>query len=732
LLSRYDKPIYVIRANLWSGDGHYNRICHKIASDYWCPQSNYDVIGSGKRSFEISYVGETHSFVSAYAYNDNGNSSYVKADGITLASRSSFASEFKTYVDLYPSNIELGYKIIWSIAHPYIGIAVVADSVSILDVHEWNAQNVQDPTNSLDHNPTPLVLTIKPGWNKTGQPLHLPTVSLSASPTSGYAPLEVTFTADASDPDGDIVEYRWDFDGDDIIDQTTMTNTTNYTYETEEIYLAKVTVVDNDGLTASATFGIQVSGSCLHDVPSDHWRGEYYNNMHLDGSPCMVRDDGNGFLDFDWGAGSPSTICGIGANRFSVHWVRTLYFDSGIYHFTVTADDGFRLYIDGSLELDKWLDQPPTTYTVEVDLTAGDHTIEVEYYENGGGAVAKLSWHKVSGGGAPQVDSDNDGLTDEEEQAIGTDPYNPDSDGDGYTDFEEVGSDVTNPRDTDGDEIIDALDTDSDDDGIPDSEDPKPYNPTVISIEDLLPDAKLIVGVKTGAKIDLDAIIADQKNFPGAHYEGSWVVWELYANDVPYLDPSRDSRHVGDDWPEDVFLKFAINSVGDFYVGAEGYESNVLSMLLWSGDGHYNKACHKIASDLWCPQWNYNVMGSGKRSFNISYMGETNSFVSAYAYNDNGNSSYVTVDGMVLASRVNFASTFKTCADIYPSSVELGYKIRWSIAHPYFGMAVIADSLSISNVHEWNARDVQDPIDSLDQNPQPLILRIEPGWNRES
>jgi len=108
--------------------------------------------------------------VSAYAYNDNGNSSYVKADGITLASRSSFASEFKTYVDLYPSNIELGYKIIWSIAHPYIGIAVVADSVSILDVHEWNAQNVQDPTNSLDHNPIPLVLRIKPGWNKTGQP----------------------------------------------------------------------------------------------------------------------------------------------------------------------------------------------------------------------------------------------------------------------------------------------------------------------------------------------------------------------------------------------------------------------------------------------------------------------------------------------------------------------------------------------------------------------------------
>ncbi len=36
------------------------------------------------------------------------------------------------------------------------------------------------------------------------------------------------------------------------------------------------------------------------------------------------------------------------------------------------------------------------------------------------------------------VDSDNDGLSDEEEKRLGTDPQNPDTDGDGYTDGEEV------------------------------------------------------------------------------------------------------------------------------------------------------------------------------------------------------------------------------------------------------------------------------------------------------
>lgn len=37
-----------------------------------------------------------------------------------------------------------------------------------------------------------------------------------------------------------------------------------------------------------------------------------------------------------------------------------------------------------------------------------------------------------------EIDSDNDGLTDEEEIFLGTDPNNPDSDGDGYSDGEEV------------------------------------------------------------------------------------------------------------------------------------------------------------------------------------------------------------------------------------------------------------------------------------------------------
>jgi hypothetical protein len=80
------------------------------------------------------------------------------------------------------------------------------------------------------------------------------------------------------------------------------------------------------------------------------------------------------------------------------------------------------------------------------------------------------------------VDSDGDGLTDEEEDDLGTDPFDPDSDDDGLTDGEEVAlgtspllPDSDSDGITDGDEVAlgtDPLDADSDDDGIIDGSDP--------------------------------------------------------------------------------------------------------------------------------------------------------------------------------------------------------------------------------------------------------------------
>jgi hypothetical protein len=138
------------------------------------------------------------------------------------------------------------------------------------------------------------------------------------------------------------------------------------------------------------------SGSgCVASVTTDRWKGEYFNNTTLMGSPAMVRDDGGAFLYFDFGSGAPSAACGPSQELFSARWTRTVNFGAGLYRFSVTGDDGVRLYVDGQLKIDAWVLQGPTTYTADVTLSAGPHDLRLEYFEYTGGATAFLFWRLV-------------------------------------------------------------------------------------------------------------------------------------------------------------------------------------------------------------------------------------------------------------------------------------------------------------------------------------------------
>jgi hypothetical protein len=56
------------------------------------------------------------------------------------------------------------------------------------------------------------------------------------------------------------------------------------------------------------------------------------------------------------------------------------------------------------------------------------------------------------------LDSDQDGLTDQEERMIGTDPQNIDTDGDGYSDGKEVSSGYNPLKPAPGDQILAGAD----------------------------------------------------------------------------------------------------------------------------------------------------------------------------------------------------------------------------------------------------------------------------------
>jgi hypothetical protein len=152
-----------------------------------------------------------------------------------------------------------------------------------------------------------------------------------------------------------------------------------------------VNVTDPRNNITKPRIKVDAALSCLQNVPANRWKGEYFDNIDLSGDPVMIRDDGGSFLNMNFGSGSPGSPCGPGADNFSARWTRTVPFTTNVYQFSVSADDGARLYVDGQLKLDFW-NGPPGTNTVNVLLNAGDHEIRLEFREFGGVAYASLSW----------------------------------------------------------------------------------------------------------------------------------------------------------------------------------------------------------------------------------------------------------------------------------------------------------------------------------------------------
>ncbi len=119
--------------------------------------------------------------------------------------------------------------------------------------------------------------------------------------------------------------------------------------------------------------------------------GQYYNNMTLSGTPVATEVDQN--FSYNWGGDAPVT--GVNADNWSVRWTGTLTAPTtGTYAFTLTSDDGSRLYLNNQLLIDNWRNQWPTVQSGEMQLTAGQSVpIEVDYYQDWGGSQLTFGWN---------------------------------------------------------------------------------------------------------------------------------------------------------------------------------------------------------------------------------------------------------------------------------------------------------------------------------------------------
>ena len=148
---------------------------------------------------------------------------------------------------------------------------------------------VTDNDGATDTATRTIQVSATPGANNP------PIASFTASPTSGQAPLTVSFDASSSsDPDGSISRYNWDFaDGRSEMPGVTVSRTFNRVEG--GYYNVKLTVTDNDGASDTATKMITVTASdSFHaEVISYSWSVQG-NIAYFSG---VVENDGDTSID---------------------------------------------------------------------------------------------------------------------------------------------------------------------------------------------------------------------------------------------------------------------------------------------------------------------------------------------------------------------------------------------------------------------------------------------------
>lgn len=201
------------------------------------------------------------------------------------------------------------------------------------------------------------------------------TNSVLVSITDASAGTTIYYTLDGSVPTTNSIRYTGPF---------TVTNSTAV-----QAFAVKPGAIDSG--VASAEF---LNSSAIGNGTG--LLGQYFANQlkTFTPPPSLVRTDA--VVNFNWNNNSPDPS--IPATDYTVRWTGMVQPQfSETYTFTTTTDDGVRLWVNGQLIIDKWIDQAPTTWSGTIALEAQQfYNIQMDFYQNQGGAVASLSWASPS------------------------------------------------------------------------------------------------------------------------------------------------------------------------------------------------------------------------------------------------------------------------------------------------------------------------------------------------
>jgi len=153
---------------------------------------------------------------------------------------------------------------------------------------------------------------------------------------------EMEFTGTGNDPDGFLVLYEWDFEGDGTWDwNDTQERVARWTYTETGLFIARFRVTDNDGATAQDVLRVQVSSAVTPNEPPTAEAGGPYEGVA--GIPLTLSGTGSDpdgdVVSYEWDFEGDGTI-----DHFSPSSGTTTkaYSGSGIFNAVlyVTDDDG--------------------------------------------------------------------------------------------------------------------------------------------------------------------------------------------------------------------------------------------------------------------------------------------------------------------------------------------------------------------------------------------------------
>lgn len=237
-----------------------------------------------------------------------------------------------------------------------------------------------DPTNWFASGLTP------------GRRNHLNQVPVARllSPTNGAEfpwPSVIPLEASASDEDGSVTRLEF-FDGSERIGEVT-----NAPYRLAWVPLRtgirRLSVKAHDNELASS-LSVPISIAVLPPSAGSGLglRGEYFNDVNF-GGPRVARLDPA--VDFTWpDQPHPS----VGADAFSVRWTGRLQTPfPALYTLYTRSADGVRLWLNGVLLIDNWIEHAETENSATLMLEAGPlHDLRLEFFNASGLARIQLAW----------------------------------------------------------------------------------------------------------------------------------------------------------------------------------------------------------------------------------------------------------------------------------------------------------------------------------------------------